>query len=61
MKSIDFPHRDCEYCGCEEDATHYDVVVEAWLCDDHAGGSDHANTGYCGQSCKLGYGCDGSC
>ncbi len=50
----------CEFCGCNNVATHFDEELQAWLCDEHEGGRGNS-TGYCNQSCQLGYGCDGSC
>ena len=48
----------CEFCDCNETATHFDKELQCWLCDEHEG--DNC-TGYCSRDCQLGYGCDGSC
>lgn len=50
----------CEFCNCTNEANIYDEELEAWLCEEHDGGEGNS-TGYCNQSCQLGYGCDGSC
>lgn len=50
----------CDYCGCDKEATHYKKDLDAWLCEEHED-SIEDQTGYCGTSCKLGYGCDESC
>ena len=50
----------CSFCGCPKGATWEkqweDEVFP--FCEDH---DFTDNTGYCGQSCQLGYGCDQSC
>jgi hypothetical protein len=52
--------RVCEFCDCLEEATVYNESLEAWLCEKHEDGREN-HTGYCNQSCLLGYGCDGCC
>ena len=50
----------CSFCECTKDATWEDKWGDEVFpfCEDH--GFDD-KTGYCGQSCQLGYGCDQSC
>jgi hypothetical protein len=51
----------CEYKDCGRAATHVEdcgIREQIPLCDDH---SLDDKTGYCSQSCQLGYGCDDSC
>lgn len=50
----------CHVHGCTKEATHYDEELGADLCDEHEGGTGNP-TGYCSNSCQLGYGCDDSC
>ena len=50
----------CDFCDCNETATHFDEELECWLCDEHESGRGNI-TGYCNRDCQLGYGCDGSC
>lgn len=50
----------CEYHDCNKDGDCFDVILQAWLCEEHVDKVDD-KTGYCGASCRLGYGCDQSC
>lgn len=61
MKSDNVNTHLCEYCDCNQVATHYNEYIGAWLCDEHEGGSPTADTGYCSEHCMLGYGCDHTC
>jgi hypothetical protein len=54
------PTHECEYCNCDKPATIFVKELDAWLCEKHEDGS-YNSSGYCSQSCQLGYGCDGSC
>ena len=50
----------CEYCNCNREAIVFDEETKAWVCAEHSYIMQDS-TGYCSQSCMLGYGCDGSC
>ncbi len=50
----------CEFADCEKEAEFWNKDLQAWLCAE-CDEKDHNPTGYCSQSCGLGYGCDQSC